>query len=475
MFTKLTQLHRDQSGSISIMSVFAALLLTMLLGMVMNVGRQVDGKIRMQNAADSAAYSGGLVIARGMNALSFSNHLLCDVFTLTAFLREARDRNAESFVPEILAAWSAEGPKFSQAANFPKFLALEPAILQKVPMEQQLVTEFSEWAAAQSQTILPLMETILAEKIIPNYQQAVVKAFPDIAQATVMNIAKRNGEPDFGRGTMIGAFWSADGQLVQGSATVADSIFPVVDPCDTTMPNQPDYFQKAKSQRDRFTRRYLNDWNNVLMGGSQWWKRDRGFMGEAKMCQFEALWRGFTRGQLRKLIEEEYPNSNLPFMIRFDENDQADPQAYLKRHFTFLGVVYWRKLPELMPGLFKNPAENDSIAYAEVHVFVPRPRLIWYHQPEKKDIAPSLPDGGSLPSAPVLNNTPEHWEVAREPVPISWSLFNQHWTCQIAPATHSDLALILQTVPLADFEGQSLRLPNLGNLSNEDIQRISPH
>lgn len=91
----LRSLHRNQQGTISILSVFAVMLLTMLLGMVMNVGRHVDGKLRMQNAADAAAYSGGVVIARGMNTLAFTNHLLCDVFAVTAFLREARDRNAE--------------------------------------------------------------------------------------------------------------------------------------------------------------------------------------------------------------------------------------------------------------------------------------------------------------------------------------------------------------------------------------------
>ena len=84
----------------------------MLLGMVMNVGRQVDGKIRMQNAADAAAYSGGVVLARGMNTLVFTNHLLCDVFAVTAFMREARDRNSESYVPSILAAWNKVGAEF---------------------------------------------------------------------------------------------------------------------------------------------------------------------------------------------------------------------------------------------------------------------------------------------------------------------------------------------------------------------------
>src|SRR5580704_17973960 len=100
----INRLHRDERGSMSIVSVFALMFLAMLLGMVMNAGRQVDGKIRMQTAADSAAYSGGVVLARGMNTLSFTIHLLCDVFAVTAFLREARDQNSASYSGQILAA-----------------------------------------------------------------------------------------------------------------------------------------------------------------------------------------------------------------------------------------------------------------------------------------------------------------------------------------------------------------------------------
>src|SRR5208283_4508844 len=96
----IRRLHGDERGSISIVSVFAVMFLAMLLGMVMNVGRHVDGMLRMQNAADSAAYSGGLVMARGMNTLAFTNHLLCDTFALTAFLREARDQNSASYAPQ---------------------------------------------------------------------------------------------------------------------------------------------------------------------------------------------------------------------------------------------------------------------------------------------------------------------------------------------------------------------------------------
>src|SRR4030095_7324442 len=90
------RIHSDERGTISLISVFTLLLLTVLMGMVINVGRQVDNKVKLQNAADASTYSGGVVLARGMNTLAFSNHLLCDVFAMTAFLREGSQRNAET-------------------------------------------------------------------------------------------------------------------------------------------------------------------------------------------------------------------------------------------------------------------------------------------------------------------------------------------------------------------------------------------
>lgn len=105
-FRFLNRLHRDQRGSISIVSVFAVIFFAMVLGMVMNMGRRADRKIKMQNGVDAAAYSGGVVIARSMNTLVFTNRLLCDVFALTAYLREARDRNSQTLSDEILEALS---------------------------------------------------------------------------------------------------------------------------------------------------------------------------------------------------------------------------------------------------------------------------------------------------------------------------------------------------------------------------------
>ena len=66
------RIHRDESGSISVVTVFAFIFLTMVLGMLMNVGRHADRKVKIQNAADAATISGSTVLARGMNTLAFT-------------------------------------------------------------------------------------------------------------------------------------------------------------------------------------------------------------------------------------------------------------------------------------------------------------------------------------------------------------------------------------------------------------------
>ncbi len=103
----LRRWHRDEEGVISVLSVFAALMLTMVLGMVINVGQHVDGKVRMQNAADAAAHSGGVVIARGLNGLAYTNRLLCEVFALTAWVLATPHRQAMERSPWACISSSA--------------------------------------------------------------------------------------------------------------------------------------------------------------------------------------------------------------------------------------------------------------------------------------------------------------------------------------------------------------------------------
>lgn len=448
------------------------MLLAMLMGMVMNVGRQVDGKVRMQNAADAAAYSGGTVIARGMNTLAFTNHMLCDVFAVTAFMREARDRNSQSCVSGILGAWLKVAPKFS-SIRIPKFQRLGAAIQQKVPLEQQMVDTYSEWAAASSANILPVMETILAEELIPKYQRAVVMTFPDIAQMAALEIARRNGVPDFGRGPMYGALWRTSGRLVGGDNEMYDPSLPVADP---VAESDPHYMNDARNERRALAVRYLNDWNNQAM---------LAFDREAKMSQFGQLWRNFTCGYMEHLLEVEYPQTNVPFQIRTKLNAVLDANQHIEDHFMFVGVVYWRKPPVFAPGIFRNPTESDAVAFAQVQVFLPTRRLEWRWQ-RAGGSNPATPVGGVPGDFPTLpSDQPPvtgggggggQWIVGRESIPTAWTLLTQHWNCQLVPATGPNLDVILQSVPpLPAFGGANLTPPHLGGLSNSDISRINTH
>lgn len=490
----LRRVHSDQRGTMSIVSVFAMMLMAMLLGMLINSARQVDGKIKMQNAADAAAYSGGVVIARGMNSLAFTNHLLFDVFALTAFMREARDRNAESFVPPVLAAWVQIGPVFA-SSGFPKFDRLGAAITQKVPLEQEMVYRYSEWAAAASDLMLPVLEDILAEEQIPEYQRALIAATPHLAQMATDEIAQRHDDYDvaaaavsssssattasYNSSPMAGVLWRTIGDVVGGSSEESRRTLPAVDPTLDEEPDQETYRDKARAQRKLLALRYLADWNNESL---------RAFDREAKMSQFGNLWRSFTCGQLEKLLEE-YPDTNLPQVIRSPTSDGLSQNDYVEQQFMYVSVIYRAKINEALPGLFSNPIESDSQAYAQVMIFVPEPRLI-KRQGRRCD-SPPRPDRsmGGVPGDTVsfpagdepdpTDEDEEEWVVCRQGRPRGWDLLNQNWTCQLAPATTGSMPGILETdprgmSPVIDIPF-ALRLPNLGGLDGAALRKISTH
>ncbi len=76
----------------SLLSLVAVLVFTMLLVMLTNTVRHLDDKVRRQNAADAAAFSGSAMLARGMNAIGFANHLEAETLALTALFRALDDR-----------------------------------------------------------------------------------------------------------------------------------------------------------------------------------------------------------------------------------------------------------------------------------------------------------------------------------------------------------------------------------------------
>ncbi len=76
--------HADESGKISLLASLMMLALVSLAGLIGNTGHVAKEKLEVQNAADSIAYSSSLWMARGMNALTATNHLLGEATAIAA-------------------------------------------------------------------------------------------------------------------------------------------------------------------------------------------------------------------------------------------------------------------------------------------------------------------------------------------------------------------------------------------------------
>lgn len=465
-------LHRDQRGAISIASVFALMLLVMLLGLVMNSGQQADQKLKMQNAADAASYSGGVVLSRSMNTLAFTNHLLSDVFALTAFYREARDRYSESLTPEILDRWEQIGPILAESP-FPKFAQLGTGITQKVPLERDYVLAYSEMAAASSEMILPVLEDILAERRIPTFQRALVLHTPRLTQYAADQVAQRHGRAWPRSAELHAAVWRTVVDPVGGASEQYRRTVPVIDPVMDELDDQQAAMRKAKSRRDGLARTYLATWNNESL---------RLFDLPDNFSQFGNLWRIFTCGQLDKLLNEEYPETNLPHLIRTPVDQIDNLNQHLEDDFMFVGVVYREPAAERIPGVFKNPMPASAQAYAQVMVYVPRRRLIIIRGSEEQEEDDGEPWGGvpgsnfTIPRQPPAPADGE-WFVGRQNGsrnPEQHDLFCQNWSTQLVPATTRNLPRILSTPPMINnLDG--ITPADVSSLTAEDLQWLSHH
>jgi hypothetical protein len=438
--------RRLRRGSISLATLFAVLFLAILLGMVINTGRQLDSKLKMQNAADAATQSGGVALARGMNTLAFTNHLLCETFALTAFFREARDRHSEQLTPEILAAWERIAPTLA-GSGFEKFERLGAVIPVKTQLEREMVRTYSDWAAASSELVLPVLEEMLATEAIPTLQRRLVQETPYLAQTAAAAAANRYGMRvsirDQSRGPLVGVLWRNAVDPVGGSLESTRSSLPVVDPVNDVSGVATQRYQQAVARRDQLAKHYLRLWNNQML---------QPFDQEGKMSQFAQLWRGFTCGQLEELIAEN-ATRNIPHIIRETPSEVASTHAWLESDYQFVGVAYWKKLNPVAPGVFADSLASDQQAFAQGTLFLPRSRLMWYRDWQ-----------GDL-------------QVGRNSAPGHWDLWNQNWSFQLMPANSASVGTILQQPPPtpAALAAGALRYPNLSGVSQDDLRRVTTH
>jgi len=66
----------NRDGKIAIVTIFAMLGMIVMAGFIGNAGHVVTTKVATQNGADAIAFSSAQWMARGMNAVTATNHLL---------------------------------------------------------------------------------------------------------------------------------------------------------------------------------------------------------------------------------------------------------------------------------------------------------------------------------------------------------------------------------------------------------------
>src|SRR5262249_3434452 len=157
----------------------------------------------------------------------------------------------------------------------------------------QMVQTFSQWSQAASQNMLPVLEQILSTEAIPNFQRSVAQFTPQLTQMAMEEVANRHGKSWPTPATLHGVMWRTMADPMGGNSEGQRRSLPVVDPVMDSEANQGVYLQYAIDQRRIYSNRYLNDWNNEQL---------RGFDLYGKLSQFSNLWRGYTCGQLKKLL-----------------------------------------------------------------------------------------------------------------------------------------------------------------------------
>lgn len=79
---------RDRSGMITIVNAAIVAMCSLLAVFLLNIGHVQHHKVQMQNAADATAITGATVLARGMNTVTATNHVMGEMMSFV-LLHEA--------------------------------------------------------------------------------------------------------------------------------------------------------------------------------------------------------------------------------------------------------------------------------------------------------------------------------------------------------------------------------------------------
>lgn len=79
-------LHAGEEGMLTLASLFAVTAFLLLISLLANTGMVTARKLETQNAADAAAYSAGVEMARGMNSITAINHLIGELTAIVILI-----------------------------------------------------------------------------------------------------------------------------------------------------------------------------------------------------------------------------------------------------------------------------------------------------------------------------------------------------------------------------------------------------
>ena len=396
-----------------VVTVFVMLGCTWVLLWLLNSAQQLNSKVHMQNAVDAAGQSGTGILARGMNAVAFANQLEADLLAAVAVLRASQ-----------------------QMPGTPS------------PLVGVLLPVFENILSGQS-------GQLSVDRPITAFRHDVVRRIPSLADEVTRNVGRANGRwrgidsasnPDGPQGPLLVQLWTTSGQPVSsGNENHPQSrTLPLIDassegPDAAYLPDPDAWLKIARQERELMVQHYIPLWALDAAAGDS--------------VQAALL---ITRAQfeLRVLLDDLYPRSNLPMVLRL----QSDSRTEVERDLMFVAVAYRLHPSPTAAKMFRNPnsALAPAMAFAQTHLFLPRPRYV------------CCPWGETVID-PV---TGEDQFVSRtDGWPIAWESSTQNWQAKLVPATAWTLSSILSRVP----QNANFNQPTWGQLTPRQMDELTHH
>ena len=182
--------NREQGGQALIFVTLALFVLICFFALVINVGHRVTQKVELQNAADAAAMSGGIWIARGLNMTSILNVSMTESLALIIFLKAVKKGNdilGYIYPASVTVAAGVCAASLGSACGWlTKLLSLSPAIYLNFINKSSKTNELAQKGIDSLWRVMDFIESA----------EAAVSKIAVLAPIRAVCIAKQNAQHD---------------------------------------------------------------------------------------------------------------------------------------------------------------------------------------------------------------------------------------------------------------------------------------